>query len=103
MKKMVLSALLLMSVCSVFSQRKSSAEKRPLEMGQFLFKATGIHNITGFYSSIVSRDSAVLENLSFYDKSGKEVNLYGKQVDSLLIANNCREKIYPEIKRYLNL
>jgi hypothetical protein len=92
-----------MTVCTSFSQRRIRPEKDPLDIMQFISKATGVHGITGFYSSIISPDSVILEHISFYDKNGIQVNLYDKQVDSLLVANHCREKIYPEIKKYLNL
>ena len=103
MKKSVLSVLLLISMCSAFSQKHIQPRDSDFEIEKFIRNATGIKSIIGFYSFIISKDSAVLGHLAYYDNSGKQILLYDKQVDSLLVARGCREKIYPEIKKYLNL
>jgi len=69
---------------------------------QFISKATGIHYIFSYYTTKISEDSVYLENIAFYE-NGKQVELYDKQVDSLLIAKGCREKVYTEIKRLVKL
>lgn len=96
-----MSALFLISISTAFSQKRIQPMDGDFEIGKFIRNATGIKSIIGFYSSIISKDSVILEHLAYYDNNGKQVLLYDKQVDSLLVARGCREKIYPEIKKYL--
>jgi len=98
MKKIFLLAFLLMSINNAFSQKRTHVVRDNSDMITFISKAIGI-NIIGFYTSIISKDSVYLEHLAYYE-NGKQVSLYNKQVDSLLDAKGCREKVYPEIKKH---
>ena len=98
MKKVILIVSILIGSTNSFSQSKHSSECSNTLCYSFLTKTMGIKDLIGFSISNISRDSLILKHVAYYNDSGKQIQLYDKQVDSLLNSLNFRARFYLEIR-----